>query len=110
MINPVVRKLELFTRLTADDKSVLSRLTGARVRSFASREDIVREGEAPKDINLFLSGWACRYKQMEDGRRQIIAFFLPGDICDMNVFILKEMDHSISAITPVTVAEVSRDR
>ena len=109
MTNAVARKLELFTRLSADDKAILSRLASARVRQFNAREDIIREGDAPKDINLFLGGWACRYKQLEDGRRQIIAFFLPGDLFDMNLFILKEMDHSISAITPVTVAEVSRE-
>src|ERR1700710_1204315 len=99
MTNSVIRKLELFTRLSQEDKALLSRLANARVRSCACREDMIREGHAPRDINMFLSGWACRYKQMEDGRRQIIAFFLPGDVCDMNIFILKEMDHSISAIT-----------
>ncbi|TGV29916.1 Crp/Fnr family transcriptional regulator, partial [Mesorhizobium sp. M8A.F.Ca.ET.142.01.1.1] len=31
-----------------------------------------------------------------------------GDLCDLNVFILKEMDHSIGAITPVSVSEISR--
>ena len=91
MTNPVVRKLELFTRLSADDKAILSRLANGRVRQFNAREDIVREGDAPRDVNLFLGGWACRYKQIEDGRRQIIAFLLPGDLCDLNVFILKEM-------------------
>lgn len=109
MTNPLIRKLELFTRLSNEDKTALSRLVNARVRQFNPREDIIREGDAPKDVYIFLSGWACRYKQMEDGRRQIIAFFLPGDICDMNVFILREMDHSISTITPVTLAEVSRE-
>jgi CRP-like cAMP-binding protein len=109
MTNAVVRKLELFTRLSADDKAILSRLANGRVRQFNAREDIVREGDSPKDVNVFLGGWACRYKQIEDGRRQIIAFLLPGDLCDLNVFILKEMDHSVGAITPVTVAEVSRE-
>lgn len=59
-------------------------------------------------INLIQEGWACRYKVLEDGRRQIISFFLPGDMCDLNVFILREMDHSIGTITPVTIAEISR--
>jgi len=36
---------------------------------------------------------------LEDGRRQIIAFFLPGDMCDLNVFVLRQMDHSIAAVT-----------
>ncbi len=38
----------------------------------------------------------------------MVSFFLPGDMCDLNVFILKEMDHSIGTITPVTIADLSR--
>jgi CRP-like cAMP-binding protein len=107
MPNPIARRLELFCRLSAEDRSVLSRLSSARVRQLGSREDLIREGDRPRDVTLFLSGWACRYKQIEDGRRQIIAFFLPGDLSDLNVFILREMDHSIGTVTPVSVAEIS---
>ncbi|AZO57820.1 MAG: Crp/Fnr family transcriptional regulator [Mesorhizobium sp.] len=87
---------------------MLARIGAQRIRRFAAREDIIHEGEKPEYINLINEGWACRYKVLEDGRRQIIAFFLPGDLCDLNVFILKEMDHSIGAVTPVVVSEISR--
>jgi hypothetical protein len=30
----------------------------------------------------------------EDGRRQVVALFAPGDLCDLKVFILRRMDHS----------------
>lgn len=80
-----------------------------RVRQFAGREDVIREGDSPRDITIFLSGWACRYKQMEDGRRQIVSFLLPGDICDLSLFVLREMDHSVASITPIKIAEVSRE-
>jgi CRP-like cAMP-binding protein len=56
-----------------------------------------------------LDGWACRYNTLPDGRRQIVAFFVPGDFCDLNVYILKQMDHSIGAITRLAVADISRD-
>ena len=46
---------------------------------------------------------------LEDGRRQIVAFFVPGDFCDMNVYILREMDHSVAAVTPIKIAEIARD-
>ena len=108
MRRPLIRKLEKFTRLSRADKEMLVRIAAQRVRRFAAREDIIHEGEKPEFINLINEGWACRYKTLEDGRRQIIAFFLPGDLCDLNVFILKEMDHSIGAITPVSVSEISR--
>jgi len=108
-VNPLIRKLEQFVRLSADDRTILERAASDRVRKFAARVDIAREGDKPKEVHLILSGWACRYKQLEDGRRQVISFFLPGDLCDLNVFVLKEMDHSIGTITPVTIADLPRE-
>jgi CRP-like cAMP-binding protein len=108
-MNPLTRKLEQFVRLSPVDLAILSRAASDRLRKFPARVDISREGDQPKDVHLILSGWACRYKQLEDGRRQVVSFFLPGDMCDLNVFILKEMDHSIGTITGVTIADLSRD-
>ena len=108
MDNPLIRKLENFSPLSAIDRAVLARATEERVRYFPAREDVISEGEHPHSVKLFLSGWACRYKQLSDGRRQIVALFLPGDLCDHNVFILRRMDHSIAALTPSTVAELSQ--
>ncbi|WP_407168304.1 Crp/Fnr family transcriptional regulator [Bradyrhizobium sp. ORS 111] len=105
----LVRKLEQFVRLSPVDHAILNRAASERVRRFGARVDIVREGDRPKDVHLILSGWACRYKQLEDGRRQVVSFFLPGDICDVNIFILREMDHSIGTITPVSIADLSRE-
>jgi len=100
--------LEQFVRLSSADRAILAEVAADRVRNFGPRIDIMREGDKPKDVHLILSGWACRYKQLEDGRRQVVSFFLPGDICDLNVFILKEMDHSIGTITSVTIADLTR--
>ncbi|MCA1451845.1 Crp/Fnr family transcriptional regulator [Bradyrhizobium sp. BRP22] len=108
-MSPLVRKLEQFVRLSSADRAFLNRAASERLRKFGPRVDIVREGERPKDVQLVVAGWACRYKQLEDGRRQVVSFFLPGDICDLNVFILREMDHSIGSITDVAIADLSRE-
>lgn len=102
-------KLEHYVRLSADDRGILATLAQANVRQFRARRDIVREGEQPQFVNLILDGWAIRHKMLEDGRRQIMAFLIPGDMCDLNVFILKEMDHSIGALTEVTLAQIPRE-
>lgn len=107
MDNALIRKLGRFTKLAAEDKELLARIAAERQRHFKPREDVVTEGEKPEVINLILSGWACRYKVLEDGRRQVTAFFLPGDMCDLNVFVLRQMDHSIGTLTAVTLAEIS---
>ncbi|UCI06312.1 Crp/Fnr family transcriptional regulator [Mesorhizobium sp. B1-1-8] len=108
MTDALVKKLEHFVRLSSHDKEILARAAAERVRKLGSHEPIVLEGDKPAVIYLVLDGWACRYKHLEDGRRQIVSFFLPGDLCDLNVFILREMDHSIASLGNVTVAEISR--
>lgn len=108
LMNPLIRKLEQFVRLSAEDREVLDRVASERVRHVGAREDIAHEGERPRVVNLILSGWACRYKQLVDGQRQIMGFLVPGDLCDLNIYILREMDHSLSTITPVRIAEVPR--
>ena len=101
------RHLEAFTRLSAADRALIDRVMSRNVREVGARRDIVREGEKPRAVNVVIDGWACRYKQLPDGRRQVVGFFIPGDLCDTNVFILKEMDHSIGAITRVRYAEIA---
>ncbi|PZQ65104.1 MAG: cyclic nucleotide-binding protein [Phenylobacterium zucineum] len=110
MDNPVIRRLEHFLPLDEAEKAALHALTQDHIRELTPREDLVLEGEPPRHVNLVLAGCACRYKMLEDGRRQIVAFFVPGDLCDARVFILKSMDHSIAAIAQTTVAQVPPER
>ncbi|WP_262269982.1 Crp/Fnr family transcriptional regulator [Microvirga yunnanensis] len=108
MLNPVIRKLENFTHLSEDDRQALDKAAG-QVRAYRPREDIISEGDRPEAVKLLIEGWGCRYKQLQDGRRQIMAYFVPGDMCDINVFILRQMDHSIATLSPATVATIPRD-
>jgi CRP-like cAMP-binding protein len=76
------------------------------IRDVPANQDIISEGDRPDQVRLILDGWAARYKVVPDGGRQITAFLIPGDFCDLHVTILKEMDHSITALTPATVASI----
>jgi CRP-like cAMP-binding protein len=72
--------------------------------TLSAREDILREGDRTEYCHLIMAGLACRYKILPSGDRQIMAFLVPGDLCDAEVFILKEMDHTIGTLSPTTVA------
>lgn len=109
MGSPLALRLEAFTKLSRDDLASIDRAARKATREVGARRDLIREGDEPKSVFLVLEGWACRYKQLPDGRRQIVGLFVPGDICDFNVYILKEMDHSIAAVTNLKVAEIGRD-
>jgi len=108
MNNPLLRKLSNFTELSAEESAALVDCC-KDVRDVAAREDVIAQGDRTGGVKLLLEGFACRYKTLEDGRRQIVAYFVPGDLCDLRVFILKRMDHSIGAIAPSRVANLSPD-
>jgi CRP-like cAMP-binding protein len=104
----LLRKFERFTRLSQAERELLAQLTSEQVRRHAPHEDIIREGERPPALGVITEGWACCYKMLEDGRRQIVGFFLPGDLSDPGVFASGEIDHSVGAVTSVAFAEISR--
>lgn len=107
MSNPLVVKLGSVAALSADDRRALEAICTDQ-RTFMERKDIAREGERPEHINVLMAGWAARYKMLSDGSRQITAFVLPGDTFDMGAAVLHHADHSVIALTPVTVAKVTR--
>jgi len=110
MDNPMIRRMEQYMRFSEEDRTLLNDLTSQRQRHYAAREDIVREGEHSPDIHIVLSGLVCRYKLLENGNRQIMAFLVPGDPCDSEIFILKTMDHSIGTIAPSLIASVPGEK
>ena len=59
---------------------------------------------------MILEGWACRYKMLPEGTRQITAFLMPGDCCDMHASVLERMEHSIATLTPARVCRIPRAR
>jgi len=46
-------------------------------------EEIVSIGETIDFVFVIESGWAIRYRILDDGRRQILNFMLPGACFDM---------------------------
>jgi len=103
----LIHNLQRYTQLSEDDLAALNKISRNNLIEVQARRDLVREGDDPKVVRLIVSGWACRYKGLPDGRRQNVGFFIPGDFCDLNVYILREMDHSIGAITSVRYAAIA---
>lgn len=97
-------------RLSGEDHDALEALKAAPQVKARARSDMAREGDDPAVVRLMMSGWACRYKDLPDGRRQIVGFFIPGDFCDLNVYILQAMDHSIGALTEVEYLAIPPDQ
>lgn len=68
----------------------------------------LREGTCSDYLYTVLNGWAFRYKMLEDGRRQILNYALPADLIGLQGMLMKEMEHSVEALTPLTLCVFPR--
>lgn len=105
--NPLVRRLQKLAALTAADISALEHLS-MHPRRYGPRVDLIRDDVVPEDAVVLLEGFACRYRQRGNGRRQIMAYLLPGDLCDVDAAYLGRMDHAVGTLSPCLVARIPR--
>jgi CRP-like cAMP-binding protein len=101
----VARKLSHYVDLREEELDALDSLV-QHPRLLAPHTDLIREGDRTDGVFAILAGWACRYKVLPSGERQIMAYFIAGDLCDQRIFILRRMDHCIGTLTASTVAVI----
>jgi len=66
-----------------------------------ARRMIYRQRDLPDEVPFICSGWAASVVTLLDGRRQILAFLLPGDIVSAAPLFGVAGDCSVEAITEV---------
>lgn len=72
---------------------------------FRMHQFLARENGKPEALFYLQEGWACRYRLLSDGRRQITALYLPGDYCDPQ-WALGEV--SLQPVVAITNVRASR--
>jgi CRP-like cAMP-binding protein len=87
------------------------------VSSFKSGElnieagtNILLQGTNSAHLYTVLAGWAFRYKTLPDGRRQILNYSLPSDFLGLQGSVNDEMQHSVEALTDLTLCVFPREK
>ncbi len=102
MHNVLTMKLEQFCRFSPAERQRLDELLHYPRKIYVRGQAILAEGEQVQHIHLVLKGIAARSKTLADGSRKIMALLVPGDLCDLEVFVLARMDHDLRALTETT--------
>jgi CRP-like cAMP-binding protein len=90
------------------EEAVLRDAVG-RIGEVGAGRPVVRPHVTLSESILLFEGLACRYKDLADGERQIMELHVPGDFVDLHGFLLKQLDHTVGALTPVRYAAVPHD-
>jgi CRP-like cAMP-binding protein len=88
----------------------------AFVQKFKSGDLVIQAGatlyaEGTDSAHLYTvrSGWAFRHKLLEDGRRQILNFALPGDLLGLQASLFSSLEHSVEALSELRLCVFERD-
>jgi CRP-like cAMP-binding protein len=102
-----LRKRPSLRAFTADELAFVKqfKVDELRVEPGAS---FLRVGATSEHLYTVLSGWAFRYKMLDDGRRQILNYALPADMVGLQGALMREMEHSVEALTPLTLCVFPR--
>lgn len=103
--SPLARKLSTFVALSAADLATLARFDRRR-RTFMTGQNIIHEGQAKASAFVLADGWACSYKMLKDGERQIVDIQIPGDFLGLRSILFRTADHSVEAITRIEACEL----
>jgi CRP-like cAMP-binding protein len=104
----LLQRLSVLLPLSAEEARVLEEIAGP-ARLHRPHEDLAREGHGSPHIGLLVSGFAFRCRVLPDGRRQIVSYLIPGDLCDARQLLLPAASHTVSTLTAANVVPFSRD-
>ena len=76
---------------------------------FRRHQHLARRGEIQSAVYRLEDGWACRYRLLSDGRRQITGLFLPGEFCEPQWVLDGRALHPVVALTPLRVSTMPLD-
>jgi CRP-like cAMP-binding protein len=81
---------------------------GSGDRTFAAGRHLLALGEPCDAIYHLLDGWVCLYKLLDDGRRQVLQFALPGAVLGFPP-TKRGLTYGAQALTSGTVCVIPRD-
>lgn len=104
-----LRRLAAFRKFTSEEIEFISAFKSGELRLEAGNA-IFSEGTNSPHLYTVLSGWAFKYKTLEDGRRQILNYALPGDLIGLQASIFDSIGHSIEALSDVVLCVFPREK
>ncbi|MEJ1961994.1 MAG: Crp/Fnr family transcriptional regulator [Gammaproteobacteria bacterium] len=109
LASPLFRKLERFEPWSAEERQAMLDAVDGTMR-LPAHAHVVQEDESTDGVHVMIEGFACGYKLLPDGRRQIVSYCVPGDICDLRALLLRKLDCSIGTISPVQLIRLTTQR
>ncbi len=107
VIQPLINKLERLGRVSLEARQMLAS-RALSVTTVAADQDLSTQGGRADECHLLLDGFACSYRALANGGRQILCFHIAGDLCGLDAMLLETMDYSVCTLANSRVATISQ--
>jgi CRP-like cAMP-binding protein len=97
-----LERLRLRSPLNEAEQAGILSLPG-RVAKVPACHEIILPGEHTDHSCMIVSGLGGRFDMMADGRRQIVAFYIPGDMCDLHSVPVPTSGWGLEALSGATL-------
>ena len=77
-----------------------------RHRAASARRNIYHAGEPAEGAIVICEGWAVRFVQLPNGKRQILSVVLPGDLVTSTSILERKFIFSVQAVTDVRYCHI----
>jgi CRP-like cAMP-binding protein len=104
----IERALLQLMALTDGGRAHLANLV-ANAFELKPRRKLIDRCRPSEHFFIVVSGWLVDYRQLRNGRRQILNFRLPGELIGIECLIYRDALYSTASLTHCSVAPVSRE-
>jgi CRP-like cAMP-binding protein len=104
-----LRQIKAFRKFSPQELEFMQSFKSGELVLDAGSTILVEDTNSPHLYTL-LSGWAIKHKSLEDGRRQVLNFAMPGDFLGLQASIFDSMHHTVEALTNLVLCVFPREK
>lgn len=109
MIDKHFAKLRARDEISVEEEEAI-RASVSDVLEQPANKILIRSGVELNHCTILVSGILARFKDLQNGQRQITELHVAGDFADLHSFTLKRLDHEVMTLSPCRIALVPHER
>ena len=100
-----VRRLHALYPLQAHEAAAIAGLVHETIK-VPPHYEILAEGKPAREALVLLEGLACHYRVLDNARRQMTGFVVPGDFCDFGFLSSSPVRQCVISLGPAVIGKI----
>ncbi len=108
-LNVFIRRLKALYPLQAHELAAFVALVHD-ISPVPSHSEILKDGVPSREAVVLLEGLACHYRVLDNARRQMTGFVVPGDFCDFGFLSSSPVRQCVMSLGPAVIGKINLEQ